>query len=250
MTEFANLTLLDSSYIFDFESFIINDLKISLDKPLFESTQTCKFYLRGNCQKGADCPNKHSVEKTIVCKHWLRGLCKKGEMCEFLHEYNLKKMPECWFFTKNGECSNPECLYRHIDPNSKIHDCAWYLRGFCRHGSGCKHKHTRRLACQNYLTGFCPKGPDCDKGHPKFELPTSSSVWNNKSEPVLVDHMKYQNSNPPTQSHGAGPSKAHLGNNFRPLEEVQCFKCGERGHFANHCPTRAVHRPRQQYQQY
>lgn len=88
------------------------------------------MYLMGNCHRGNDCPNKHSVEKTIVCKHWLRGLCKKNErklilvvnaeVCEFLHEYNLKKMPECWFFTKNGECSNPECLYRHIDPNSKI----------------------------------------------------------------------------------------------------------------------------------
>ena len=33
-------------------------------------------------------------DKTIVCKHWLRGLCKKGDGCEFLHEYDMSKMPE------------------------------------------------------------------------------------------------------------------------------------------------------------
>jgi cleavage and polyadenylation specificity factor subunit 4 len=43
-------------------------------------------------------------------------------------------MPECWFFAKYGECSNPECIYLHIDPASKIKECAWYSRGFCKHG--------------------------------------------------------------------------------------------------------------------
>lgn len=38
-TSFANLTLLDSTYLFEFESFIKSELKISLEKPLFESTQ-------------------------------------------------------------------------------------------------------------------------------------------------------------------------------------------------------------------
>jgi len=38
-----------------------------------------------------------------VCKHWLRGLCKKGDQCEFLHEYDMTKMPECYFYSKFGE---------------------------------------------------------------------------------------------------------------------------------------------------
>jgi len=70
-----------------------------------------------------------------MCKHWLRGLCKKADNCEFLHEYDLKKMPECWFYNNNGECSNPECMYLHIDPDSKTKDCVWYTRGFCRLGT-------------------------------------------------------------------------------------------------------------------
>lgn len=52
------------------------------------------------------CPFRHiSGEKTVVCKHWLRGLCKKGDQCEFLHEYDMTKMPECYFYSKFGEAA-------------------------------------------------------------------------------------------------------------------------------------------------
>ncbi|KAI8803616.1 hypothetical protein BJ742DRAFT_682930, partial [Cladochytrium replicatum] len=129
----------------------------------------CKFFLRGYCARGQSCPNRHTKnERTVVCKHWLRGLCKKGELCEFLHEYNLRKMPECWFYSKYGECSNPECLYLHIDPNDKVRECAWYARGFCKHGARCRHKHVRKALCPLYLTGFCPKGPECPFGQYVF----------------------------------------------------------------------------------
>ncbi|XP_018424452.1 PREDICTED: cleavage and polyadenylation specificity factor subunit 4-like, partial [Nanorana parkeri] len=80
------------------------------------------------------CPFRHLTgEKTVVCKHWLRGLCKKGDQCEFLHEYDMERMPECYFYSKFGECSNKDCPFLHIDPASKIKDCPWYDRGFCKH---------------------------------------------------------------------------------------------------------------------
>ncbi|RMC17621.1 hypothetical protein DUI87_05285 [Hirundo rustica rustica] len=86
------------------------------------------------------CPFRHiSGEKTVVCKHWLRGLCKKGDQCEFLHEYDMTKMPECYFYSKFGECSNKECPFLHIDPESKIKDCPWYDRGFCKHDQESLH---------------------------------------------------------------------------------------------------------------
>ncbi|TMS15707.1 Cleavage and polyadenylation specificity factor subunit 4 [Larimichthys crocea] len=84
----------------------------------------CEFFMRAACIKGGMCPFRHiSGEKTVVCKHWLRGLCKKGDQCEFLHEYDMTKMPECYFYSKFGECSNKECPFLHIDPESKIKDC-------------------------------------------------------------------------------------------------------------------------------
>lgn len=128
--------------------------------------------MRGQCRHGQSCQFKHQrAEKSVMCKHWLRGLCKKGEVCEFLHEYNLKKMPECWFFSNYGECSNVECMYLHIDPDSKIRECDWYNRGFCKHGPNCRNRHVRKVPCQNFLTGFCPLGAECPKGHAKYEIP-------------------------------------------------------------------------------
>lgn len=39
--------------------------------------------------------------RTVVCRHWLRDLCMKGNACEFLHEYDLKKMPLCRHVSKH-----------------------------------------------------------------------------------------------------------------------------------------------------
>jgi cleavage and polyadenylation specificity factor subunit 4 len=163
---------------FDFEWYVKERLGLDIDGT--GSGQVCRLFLRGACLQGSSCPQKHTyevlnrygAEKTVVCKHWLRGLCKKGDDCEFLHEYNLKKMPDCWFFTKYGECHNQECLYLHIDPNSKLRQCPWYARGFCKHGPLCRNKHARNTICQLYLSGFCPFGPNCQMAHPRYDIPT------------------------------------------------------------------------------
>ncbi|KFP48356.1 Cleavage and polyadenylation specificity factor subunit 4, partial [Cathartes aura] len=113
-------------------------------------------------QPGVRCPFWHiGGEKTVVCKHWVRRPCKEGDGCDFLHEYDVTKMPECYFYSKFGECSNKDCPFLHIDATASTMGCLWYDRGFCRHGPLCKYKHTRRVMCANYLVGFCPEGPKC-----------------------------------------------------------------------------------------
>ena len=83
-----------------------------------------------------------------VCKHWLRGLCKKGDACEFLHEYNLRRMPECWWFAKYGYCSaGDECLYGH--PKERRVECPDYNRGFCKLGMP---SQLSSCSCQVYLS--------------------------------------------------------------------------------------------------
>ncbi|XP_056362265.1 putative cleavage and polyadenylation specificity factor subunit 4-like protein [Oenanthe melanoleuca] len=104
---------------------------------------------------------RHGGAKPAVCKHWLRGLCKRGEGCDFLHDYDATRMPECYFYSKFGECSNKDCPFLHVDGAASTVGCPWYDRGFCRHGPLCKYKHTRRVMCANYLVGFCPEGPKC-----------------------------------------------------------------------------------------
>ncbi|NXG89475.1 CPSF4 factor, partial [Stercorarius parasiticus] len=114
------------------------------------------------CRRCWGMPGQHvGREKTMVCKHWLRGLCKKGDGCNFLHEYDVTKMPECYFYSKFGECSDKDCPFLHVDATTSAMGCPWYDRGFCRHGPLCKYKHMRRVMCTNYLIGFCPEGPKC-----------------------------------------------------------------------------------------
>ncbi len=177
MDDYSNELL--SGTPLEFEAFVRDKLGVDIDGSHAGAQQLCRAFIRGHCPRGASCPLKHTynpgvvkrraAEQTIVCKHWLRGLCKKGDSCEFLHQYDLKRMPECWFFSKFGECSNPECLYLHLDPKSKTHQCAWYARGFCRHGPDCRSRHVRDTVCPQYLSGFCPLGPNCQYGHPKYD---------------------------------------------------------------------------------
>ncbi|XP_070579776.1 cleavage and polyadenylation specificity factor subunit 4-like [Ptychodera flava] len=227
----------------------------------------CSFFKRGDCSKGGSCPFRHvRGDRSIVCKHWLRGLCKKGDQCEFLHEYDMTKMPECFFFSKFGQCSNKECPFLHIDPESKIKDCPWYDRGFCKHGPHCRNRHTRRVICVQYLCGLCLEGPNCKFMHPKFELPvvndpataqkkaniTCHSCGEQGHKAINCPRFPVTPSEQPIQVMGMPPPMHHMMQQDdrmqhshhhsqpkgapRPLESVTCFKCGEKGHYANKCP--------------
>ncbi|XP_068118396.1 putative cleavage and polyadenylation specificity factor subunit 4-like protein [Hyperolius riggenbachi] len=217
----------------------------------------CNFFSRGLCRKGSMCPFRHLTgEKTVVCKHWLRGLCKKGDQCEFLHEYDMGRMPECYFYSKFGECSNKDCPFLHINPASKIKDCPWYDRGFCKHGPSCKYRHTRRVMCPNYLVGFCPEGLKCKYAHPKADLVLCSPVHAKKGaapQRMIVPSLP-PDPDPIAKQQALGMDLSRLPHlhvltmmqehfwkmpenlcGMRPLEQVTCFKCGERGHYANKC---------------
>lgn len=141
------------------------------------ATGTCTdlcpmFFSAAGCTRGDRCQWRHARnDRLTVCKHYLRGLCKKQDLCDYLHSVDSSRMPECFFFSKYGECSNQECPYRHVDQEKKKNECPYYARGFCRHGPKCRNRHVKRVACPNYLAGFCIDGPDCVFGHARFEIP-------------------------------------------------------------------------------
>ncbi|KAM3529559.1 hypothetical protein MY4038_005351 [Beauveria bassiana] len=187
-------------YSFTFSPFLREAYQVGLpaDRPI------CKAYQTGSCPNGTRCTERHVTDgrtpsssshptgglNSLVCKHWLRGLCKKGIPCEFLHEYNLRRMPECNFFMRNGYCSNgEECLYLHVDPLSKLPPCPHYDMGFCPLGPVCAKKHVRRRLCPLYLAGFCPEGPECRRGsHPKWSTTLERPTV--KPEPKTEEELR------------------------------------------------------------
>ena len=145
--------------------------------------------------------------RTVVCRHWLRDLCMKGAACEFLHQYDLSKMPLC----RHGErCKIKDCPFRHISEANRM-ECVFYSQGFCIHGPFCRYKHIRRpreelpavadftlglsqmqankdgqavprrpapkpnefykiSLCKHFLQGECPFGDGCHFAHGESEL--------------------------------------------------------------------------------
>ena len=136
----------------------------------------------------------------------MKGLCMKGERCEFLHQFDLEKMPLC----RHGDkCKTPDCPFRHIKEEDRM-ECVFYKQGFCIHGGFCRYKHTRRdridrplvcdytlglsqmqagkegvalrrpasrqsdffkvTMCKHYMQGNCPFGDGCHFAHGKEEL--------------------------------------------------------------------------------
>jgi len=143
--------------------------------------------------------------RTVVCRHWLRDLCMKGAACEFLHQYDLSKMPLC----RHGDrCKIKDCPFRHISDADRL-ECVFYSQGFCIHGPFCRYKHVRRdridlpavadftlglsqmqakdgvttkrpapkpnefykvSLCKHFMQGDCPFGDGCHFAHGEHEL--------------------------------------------------------------------------------
>mmetsp|Transcript_40772 Transcript_40772/g.66095 ORF Transcript_40772/g.66095 Transcript_40772/m.66095 type:complete len:192 (+) Transcript_40772:3-578(+) len=166
-------------------------------------------------------------------------------------------MPECFFFANYGECLNPECVFVHVG-EEEIKECPYYKRGFCSMGPRCKWKHVRAVFCPNFMAGFCMEGKMCKYAHPKFNYPQEDEL----ADKQYLDYIPqkrlrdYDEDFPMPKRPYTGPTDTSRYNDQGPyrrdLDNVICFKCGERGHYANVCTYRGppveVEGARQSYQ--
>lgn len=79
---------------------------------------------------------------TTVCRHWLKSLCMKGDKCDYLHIWDSNRMPECHQWLRLGKCTDPFCVFKHVDPSERPL-CQRYRLGFCRLGVMCRSRHER-----------------------------------------------------------------------------------------------------------
>ncbi|KAL3245760.1 hypothetical protein MRX96_058286 [Rhipicephalus microplus] len=199
----------------------------------------CCFYVQGNCSKASACPFRHvKGDRTVVCKHWLRGLCKKGDQCEFLHEFDMTKMPECYFYSRFNACSNKECPFLHIDPEAKIKDCPWYdprllstRPSLSPPAHPARHDPAQQAKKANIVCHYCGeaghKAISCHKMPPE--------VREEQQHSRMQFHNHYGGMHRRDHDDSGGPSPGGQ-RGFRPLDQVTCYKCGEKGHYANKCP--------------
>lgn len=193
----AKVLSTDSSRDPSFSDFSFHPfLRRSFGFGLASDVPVCKAYSEGHCPLGPACADRHptpsrvttstttasglapsTTHGSLICKHFLKGLCKKGLKCEYLHEYNLRRMPECQSFSRSGYCPNgDDCLYQHVREEARLPPCEHYDRGFCELGPLCAKRHVRRRLCPFYLAGFCPEGRACANAHPRWpeDLPKPS----------------------------------------------------------------------------
>lgn len=89
-------------------------------------------------------------------------------------------------------------------------------------GEKCRHKHVRKVLCDNYFLGFCPAGPNCKFGHPQEvtkEIEMSDTTQ--RKTPVVCHKCG-------VTGHKAGQcpnfNEERVEREKRPLEAVTCFK--------------------------
>lgn len=76
--------------------------------------EICKYYLMGNCNKGAGCQFSHEGQpgnKNILCRYHLVNACQKGKACLLSHE---KSRFPCKYFFISGKCDKfADCEFSH-----------------------------------------------------------------------------------------------------------------------------------------
>ena len=116
--------------VFDFEPFIADILPALNATGHHQSAAARKAAIDKASVSAPEGMSRQKLDEkyhTIVCRHWLRGLCMKGETCEFLHQYDMSRMPVCRW---GDQCKVKDCPYKHVNEADQP-QCVFYQQGFC-----------------------------------------------------------------------------------------------------------------------
>jgi len=212
----------------------------------------CKHWLRGLCKKGDQCEflHEYDMSKMPECYFYARfGRCDNKD-CQYQHIDPADKIKDCpWYdrgFCKHGAL----CKHRH---RRKIM-CMNYLVGFCPEGKKCKFAHPtwelpvdtnktipqcHRCLEYGHKSNVCPLvNPHQNMMHTQKKpapLPNSSSVQQLVDQIVTqgkVDQLTKQLQQRPPQ-----PATTFIQTNGnKDFSHITCYRCHQKGHYANRCP--------------
>lgn len=192
----------------------------------------CHWLLKfGYCSAGDECLYYHPHTKKRICEDYTRGFCYYGA-------------PILLCATR-VEMTGNLLRGRYVSPIRKTAaDSSLPLTG-----PACPRRHIPSTLCPLYAAGFCPAGPTCPQGHPKPRppLPEAYRPASPPSEtppgPPPPGYGRWAEWDPKVVQarFGGGPLGGAAGGGpggpggpgGRDMSGVLCFKCGQKGHFAN-----------------
>ncbi|KAI8370517.1 uncharacterized protein BYT42DRAFT_582704 [Radiomyces spectabilis] len=158
--------------------------------PNSRASVPCRFWLKGKCKSGEQCPFQHEGDPFVsVCRFFKTNSCVNGDQCPMSHDLRLEP---CRFYHVKGVCDSGEmCPFSHepLTPTllRRLHvmtgPCRFYhFKGYCNSGDQCLFSHTdiseaeRRklektlLPCKFYHShGSCAAGDDCFYLHDEIQ---------------------------------------------------------------------------------
>jgi len=236
-----------------------------------DRTVVCKHWLRGLCKKGDMCEflHEYDMSKMPECYFYSRFHACSNKECPFLHIDPESKIKDCPWYDRGFCRHGPNCRHRH----TRRVLCINYLCGFCPEGPSCKFVHPRfdlpslsenaiakkgSVVCHfcheaGHKIYQCPQMPPEQRDEviaskqaqyqmqqQNFQQQLRENEENNpSSNPVGgdTDRRPFQGQPPQQQfNRGDGNFPGMGGPRHRSLDQVTCFKCGDRGHYANRCP--------------
>lgn len=222
----------------------------------------CPWYDRGFCRHGPNCKNRHL--KKVICQNYLFGFCPEGPSCKFKHpKFDLpvidtlaqqkKQLFICDFCGEKGHkiasCFklNPEHRQAYQNKQAALYQQHHHEYSFPNINStdlNNEQKKTEQSSISNE-----------DKASSNDQKPENSTQGHHTA-PTTLPPPNFQVNQPRHQQpfqHNFHQSRL-LGHNFnhqfnngyhhhnfngenkyQPPSEVTCYKCGEKGHYANRC---------------
>lgn len=204
----------------------------------------CPWYDRGFCRHGPNCRHRHT--RKVLCKKYVLGFCPEGPACKFVHpRHELPSMSEtaiakkgsvvCHFCSEVGhkiyQCPKmpPEQRQEVIATKQAQYQSQQNNFHQQQHQYN-HHSNSRENNNNNNNENNNPAAGEDGQGDPQQpQGPPPPSNYNQGPRPPYHQQQgSWQPRGPPMMG---GDPRPH-----RPLDQVTCFKCGDKGHYANRCP--------------